>query len=85
MKTAELPDGSELFFPDDYSDDKIDKAVIKQLSLLVASDTEKVNEMRLLRKSIEDGVAKITKVLSAPKILQRDYNDKPIGVKIKDM
>lgn len=83
MKIAELPDGSEMFFPEDYSDDKIDTAVMHYLNLSTKDDKKQVEEIRLLRKSIEDGIKKITTILAAPKVLQRDYNDKPIGVKLK--
>lgn len=83
MKIAELPDGSELFFPPDYPDEKMDAAVKKFLELKTNNDKAQVDEIRMLRKSIEDGVAKIATILAAPKVLERDWQDKPIGVKPK--
>lgn len=83
MKIAELPDGSELFFPDEYDDAQMDKAVMRYLELSAKNDKEQVDEIRLLRKSIEEGITKIATILAAPKVLERDWNDKPIGVKPK--
>ena len=83
MKVAELPDGSELFFPPDYPDEKMDNAVKRFLELKANNDKAQVDEIKMLRKTIEEGISKIAVILSAPKVLERDWNDKPIGVKPK--
>lgn len=83
MKIAELPDGQELYFPDDYEDDKMDQVVLRYIQLQTQQTREQVIEMRLLRKSIEQGVNKITTIMAAPKELIRDWKDKPVGVKPK--
>lgn len=83
MKIAELPGGEELYFPDDYEDDKMDQAVAKYIQLQTQQTKEQIIEMRLLRESIEQGVNKIANIMSAPKELIRDWKDKPIGVKPK--
>lgn len=83
MKIAELPDGNELFFPEDYPDQKMDEAVVKYLKMQTQQGKEQLDEMRLLRKTIEQGVSKLAMIMSAPKILERDWQDKPIGIKPK--
>jgi hypothetical protein len=83
MKIAELPDGLELYFPDDYDDNKMDEVVIKYLKAQTKHGEDQIEEMRLLRKTIEQGVTKIATIMAAPKELVRDWKDKPIGVKPK--
>lgn len=83
MKIAELPDGNELYFPEDYPDSKMDEAVVKYLKLQTQQGKEQLDEMRLLRQTIEQGVSKLAVIMSAPKILERDWQDKPIGIKPK--
>lgn len=83
MKIAELPDGSELFFPDEYDDEQMDKAVMRYLEMSAKNEKEQINEIRLLRESIEGGISKIATILAAPKVLERDWQDRPIGVKPK--
>lgn len=83
MKIAELPDGNELYFPDDYEDSKMDQAVMRYVQLQTAQTKEQIEEMRMLRQTIEFGVNKIANIMSAPKILERDWQDKPIGIKPK--
>ena len=83
MKIAELPDGNELYFPDDYEDDKMDQAVMRYIQLQTAQTKEQIEEMRMLRQTIEQGVNKIATIMAAPKELVRDWKDKPVGVKPK--
>lgn len=83
MKIAELPDGNELYFPEDYDDSKMDEAVMRYIALQTQQNKDQLEEMRLLRQTIEQGVSKIAIIMSAPKILERDWQDKPIGVKPK--
>lgn len=83
MKVAELPDGNELYFPPDFPDDKMDKAVLDYIKMQQAYNKDQIEEMRQLRQTIETGVNKIATIMAAPKILERDWNDKPIGVKPK--
>lgn len=83
MKIAELPDGNELYFPEDYDDSKMDEAVMRYLQAQTRHDEMQLEEMRMLRKTIEQGVTKIATIMAAPKILERDWQDKPIGVKPK--
>lgn len=83
MKIAELPDGNELYFPDEYDDAKMDEAVMRYMQLQTQQGKEQIEEMRLLRQTIEQGVTKIAKIMAAPRVLERDWNDKPIGVKPK--
>ena len=83
MKVAELPDGNELYFPPDFPDDKMDKAVLDYIKMQQAYNKDQIEEMRQLRQTIETGVNKIATIMAAPKVLERDWNDKPIGVKPK--
>jgi len=83
MKIAELPDGNELYFPEDYPDDKMDESVVKYLKLQTQQSKDQLDEMRLLRQTIEQGVSKLAVIMSAPKVLERDWQDKPIGIKPK--
>lgn len=83
MKIAELPDGFELYFPDDYDDSKMDEAVVKYLKAQTRQGEMQIEEMRKLRQTIEQGVSKITTIMAAPKELVRDWNDKPVAVKPK--
>jgi hypothetical protein len=83
MKVAELPDGNELYFPPDYPDDKMDKAVLEYIKMQQSNNQEQIEEMRALRETIKSGVDKIATIMAAPKILERDWQDRPIGVKPK--
>lgn len=83
MKIAQLPDGAELYFPQDFPDDKMDQAVLEYLKMQQAYNKDQIEEMKKLRQTIETGVEKIATIMAAPKILERDWNDKPIGVKPK--
>ena len=83
MKVAELPDGNELYFPPDYPDDEMDRAVLEYIKMQQSYNKDQIEEMRELRKTIETGVNKIATIMAAPKILERDWQDKPIGVKPK--
>ena len=83
MKVAELPDGNELYFPLDFPDEKMDKAVLDYIKMQQAYNKDHVEELRQLRQTIQTGVDKIATIMSAPKILERDWNDKPIGIKPK--
>ena len=83
MKVAELPDGNELYFPPDFPDDKMDKAVLDYIKMQQAYNKDQIEEMRQLRQTIETGVNKIATIMAAPKVLERDWQDKPIGVKPK--
>lgn len=83
MKIAELPDGLELYFPDEFDDSKMDEVVAKYLQAQTIQGEMQIEEMRLLRKTIENGVTKIATIMAAPKELVRDWKDKPIGVKPK--
>lgn len=83
MKIAELPDGNELYFPDNYDDTKMDQAVMRYIQLQTQQNKDQIEEMRLLRQAIEQGVTKITKIMAAPKELVRDWKDQPVAVKPK--
>jgi len=83
MKIAELPDGFELYFPEEYDDQKMDEAVMRYLQAQTKHDEMQLEEMRMLRKTIEKGVTQIATIMAAPKELVRDWKDKPIGVKPK--
>jgi hypothetical protein len=83
MKIAELPDGNELYFPEDYDDSQMDAAVMRYMKLQSQYGQEQVEEMRLLRQEIQKGIDKIAVIMSAPKVLERDWQDKPIAVKPK--
>jgi hypothetical protein len=83
MKIAQLPDGLELYFPQDFPDEKMDTVVRQYIQAQQQYNEDQLEEMRKLRQTIESGVANIAKIMSAPKILERDWQDKPIGVKPK--
>lgn len=83
MKIAQLPDGLELYFPPDFPDDEMDKAVSDYIKMQQAYNQDQIEEMRQLRETIRIGVDKIATIMAAPKILERDWQDKPIGVKPK--
>lgn len=83
MKIAELPDGFELYFPEEYDDNKMDEAVMRYLQAQTKQGDMQIEEMRKLRQTIEKGVTQIATIMSAPKELVRDWNDKPIAVKPK--
>lgn len=84
MKIAQLHNGEELYFPDDYEDDKMDEAVERYIKLMQAKATvDQVEEMRRLRETIEGGISRIAMIMAAPKELVRDFKDRPIGVKPK--
>jgi hypothetical protein len=83
MKIAQLHNGEELYFPDEFDDHQMDAAVTKYIRMQTQSNKEQLQEIKLLRQTIEDGITKIATIMSAPKILERDWNDRPIGVKPK--
>lgn len=83
MKIAQLHNGEELYFPDEFDDDKMDAAVTKYIRMQTETNRQQIEEMRLLRKTVEEGIAKLATIMAAPKILERDWQDKPIGVKPK--
>lgn len=84
MKIAQLHNGDELYFPDDYDDEKMDEMVEKYIALMNAkASMQQAEEMKLLRQSIESGITKIATIMAAPKELVRDWQDKPVGVKPK--
>lgn len=83
MKVAQLHNGEELFFPDEYDDAKMDAAVTKYIRMQTETNRKQIEEMKLLRQTVESGIEKLAAILSAPKVLERDWNDKPIGIKPK--
>lgn len=83
MKIAQLHNGEELYFPDDYDDEKMDIAVTKYIRMQTESNRQQIEEMRLLRQTVEEGIAKLAAIMAAPKELVRDWQDKPVGVKPK--
>jgi hypothetical protein len=61
----------------------MDESVVKYLKLQTQQSKDQLDEMRLLRQTIEQGVSKLAVIMSAPKVLERDWQDKPIGIKPK--
>lgn len=86
MKKAQLYDGTVLRFPPATSDDEIDRAVqdyMRRQDLRTAVE-DLTKELRLHRQAMVENTNRIVQALLAPKMIVKDYNDRPVGIKVKD-
>lgn len=86
LKKAQLYDGTTLQFPASTGDDEIDRVVqdyMRKMDVRGAMD-ELARELKLHREAMEKNTRMICEALMAPKMIVKDYNDRPIGIKVKD-
>lgn len=85
LKTAQLYDGTVLRFPSSTPDEEIDAAVqdyMRKMDLRGAME-DLCKELKAHREAMAANTARIVEALLAPKMIVKDYNDRPIGIETK--
>lgn len=85
LKKAQLYDGTTLQFPASTPDDEVDRVVadyMRKMDVRGAMD-DLAKELKLHREAMERNTKMIVEALLAPKMIVKDYNDRPVGIKVK--
>jgi hypothetical protein len=85
VKKAELYDGTVLRFPGTTPDEDIDRAVkdyMRKMDLRAAME-DLAQELRLHREAMARNTQALVAAITAPKMIVKDFQDRPIGITSK--
>lgn len=85
LKTAQLYDGRVLRFAPTTPDAEVDAAVQDYMRKgdLRGAMEELCKELRAHREAMAANTDRLVAALLAPKMIVKDYNDRPIGIAVK--
>jgi hypothetical protein len=83
MIVAELPDGTQLNFPDDMPDDELDSQVASHMARMDmhAAMSKLADAINAQRADYRAGVVQIVEAILRPRVLERDMMGKPVRAK----
>lgn len=83
MIVAELPDGTQLNFPDDMPDDEMDRHVANYMERtdMHTAMCKLADAINAQRADYRAGVVQIVEAILRPRVLERDMMGKPAGAK----
>lgn len=83
MIVAELPDGTQLNFPDDMPDNEMDRHVASHMERtnMTAAMCKLADAINAMRADYRAGVVQTVEAILRPRVLERDMMGKPLRAK----